>query len=63
MEMYNGITLITLHVVNNSLAQRWLPMLSERTGCSQMKLCYRLKQIFISIECGMEYHTSNTTIP
>jgi hypothetical protein len=38
-QMYNGITLITLHVINNSLAHRWPPMLSERTVYTELELC------------------------
>jgi hypothetical protein len=53
MQMYNGITLFTLYVINNLLAQRWPPMSSERAVYTKMELCYGLKQIFISIECGM----------
>ena len=63
MQMYNGITLITLNVINNLLAQRWPSTLSERAVCTELELCQRLKKIFISIECGMKYHTYETTIP
>ena len=46
MQTYNGIiTLITLHVINNLLAQKWPPMLSERAVYTELELCYRLKQI------------------
>jgi len=61
--MYTGTNLITLYVINNLLAQRWSPMLSERAAYTELELCYRLKQIFISAESGMGYHTSKTTIP
>ena len=63
MQMYIGTTLITLHVINNLLAQRWPSMLSERAVYTELELCYRLKRIFISAESGMGYHTSKTTIP
>jgi hypothetical protein len=46
MQTYNGIiTLITLHVINNLLAQKWPPMLSERAVYTEMELNYRLQQI------------------
>ena len=63
MQMYIGITLITLHVISNLLCQRWPPTLSERVVYTGLELCWRLKQIFISTECAMEYHTSKTIMP
>jgi len=63
MQMYIGITLITLHVISNLLCQRWPPTLSERAVYTGLELCWRLKQIFISTECAMEYHTSKTIMP
>jgi len=39
MQMYNGITLITLHVINNLMAQRWPPMLSQGAVYADMELC------------------------
>ena len=61
--MYNGIiTLITLHVINNLLAQKWPPILSERAVYTEMELLQTTTNL-ISIECGMGYHTSKTTIP
>jgi len=51
--MYNCISLITLHVTNNLLAQRRPSMLSERAVYTELELSYRLKQIFISAECGL----------
>jgi len=38
-------------------------MLSEKAVYTELDLCSRQKQIFISIECGVGYHTSKTTIP
>jgi len=63
--MYNGITLITLHVINNLLAHRWPPMLSERAEYTELELCWRLQQSFISVQCAVRYHTrtSKTTVP
>jgi len=43
MQMFNGVTLITLHAIRNVLVQRWPPMLSERAKWSYV----RLKQIII----------------
>jgi len=37
--MYNGITLITLHIVNTLLAQRLPPMLSDRSVYTEMEFC------------------------
>jgi hypothetical protein len=38
--MYNGlITLITLYVINNLLAQIWPPILSERAVYTELELC------------------------
>jgi hypothetical protein len=37
-QIYNGITLIILHVNNNLLAQRWPTMLSERAVYKELKL-------------------------
>jgi len=39
MQMYNGITLITPHVINNLLGQRWTTMLSERAVYTELDLC------------------------
>ena len=61
--MYYRITLITLHVVNNLLAQIWSSVLSERAVYLELELWQRLKQIFIAIECGIGCHTSKTTMP
>ena len=36
--------------------------LSERAVYTELELCSGLKQIFISTECGVGYHTSKTTI-
>ena len=36
----NGIiTLITLHIFNNLLAQKWPPMLSEMAVYTELELC------------------------
>ena len=53
MQMYNRTSLITLHVINNLLVQRWLSMFSERAVYTELEFCYKLKRIFISIECDM----------
>jgi hypothetical protein len=63
MQMYIGITLITLHVISNLLCQRWPPTLSERSVYTGLELCWGLKQIFISTKCAMQYHTSKTAMP
>jgi len=39
MQMYYTITLITLHVINNLLAQRWPTMLSKRAVYADLELC------------------------
>jgi hypothetical protein len=62
-QISNGITLIALHVISNVLVQKLPPMLSERAVYTQLELCYRLKYIFISIQCGVGYHTWRSTIP
>jgi len=33
------VTLINLHVLNNLLAQKWPPMLSESEVYAELKLC------------------------
>ena len=48
IQMYYTITLITVHVINNLLAQRWPIMLSERAVYAELVLCEKLKQIAIS---------------
>jgi hypothetical protein len=62
MQMYIGIiTLITLYVLN-LLAQRWPPTLSE-SNIHRITVVLRTTRNFISVECGMGYHTPKTTIP
>jgi len=40
MQMYDGIiTLITLYVICNLLAQKWPPVLSERAVYTELELC------------------------
>jgi len=40
MQMYVGVvTLITPHVLNNLLAQKWPPMMSESAVYAELKLC------------------------
>ena len=38
-QMYNGITLITLHVSDNLLAHWWAPLLSLRAVYTELELC------------------------
>jgi len=38
-QIYNGITLITLHVSNNLLACWWPPLLSVRAVYTELGLC------------------------
>jgi len=38
--MYNGIiTSIILHVINNLVAPKWPPMLTERAVYTELELC------------------------
>jgi len=39
MQIYNCAILISLQVINNLLAQRWPPVLSERTVYKELELC------------------------
>jgi len=40
MQLYVGVvTLITLHVINDLLAQKWPTMLSESAVYAKLKLC------------------------
>jgi len=59
----NGLTVINLHVSNNLLAHWWPPLLSVRAVYTELELCQRLKQSFISVGCGAGYRTSKTSIP
>jgi len=46
MQMYVGIvTLITLHVLNNLLAQKWPPMAPESAVYAEEILCYIQREI------------------
>jgi len=46
MQMYVGtVTLITLHVLNHLLAQKWLPMVSDSALYAEPKLGITLKKI------------------
>jgi hypothetical protein len=52
-QICNGITLITVNVISKVLVQKWPPMLSEGAVFPELELCYKLKYIFFSIQCGV----------
>ena len=62
MQMYVGIvTLITLYVLSNLLAQPWSPMVSDSVLYAELKLLLTLKET-ISVERDVKHHSPKTTI-
>ena len=62
MQMYVGtVTLITLHVLSNLLAQKWPPMVSECAIC-RTEVVINTKGNHISVERDMKYHSPKTTV-
>jgi hypothetical protein len=55
------VTLITIHVLNNLLAQKWPPMVSESAVYAEQKLL-NTKRNHISVECNMGYQALKLTI-